>query len=75
MERIRTEILPGVWLTALRTDKFKTACLSVNLLTQLRRETAACTAVLPYVLRRGSTYGPTWWTASARSCSSASAPG
>ena len=29
MERIRTEILPGVWLTALRTDKFKTACLSV----------------------------------------------
>ena len=49
MERIRTEILPGVWLTALRTDKFKTAWLSVNLLTQLRRETAACTAVLPYV--------------------------
>ena len=58
MERIRTEILPGVWLTALRTDKFKTACLSVNLLTQLRRSTAACTAVLPYVLRRGSTRLP-----------------
>ena len=58
MERIRTEILPGVWLTALRTDKFKTAWLSVNLLTQLRRETAACTAVLPYVLRRGSTRLP-----------------
>ena len=52
MQRIRTEILPGVWLTALRTDKFKTAWLSVNLLAQLRRETAACTAVLPYVLRR-----------------------
>lgn len=50
MQRIRTEILPGVWLTALRTEKFKTAWLSVNLLTQLRRETAACTAVLPYVL-------------------------
>ena len=54
MQRIRTEILPGVWLTALRTEKFKTAWLSVNLLTQLRRETAACTAVLPYVLRRGT---------------------
>ena len=53
MQRIRTEILPGVWLTALRTEKFKTAWLSVNLLTQLRRETAACTAALPYVLRRG----------------------
>ena len=33
MQRIRTEILPGVWLTALRTEKFKTAWLSVNLLT------------------------------------------
>lgn len=58
MQRIRTEILPGVWLTALRTEKFKTAWLSVNLLTQLRRETAACTAVLPYVLRRGCTRLP-----------------
>ena len=47
-----------MWLTALRTDKFKTAWLSVNLLTQLRRATAACTAVLPYVLRRGSTRLP-----------------
>ena len=47
-----------MWLTALRTDKFKTAWLSVNLLTQLRRSTAACTAVLPYVLRRGSTRLP-----------------
>ena len=58
MQRIRTEILPGVWLTALRTEKFKTAWLSVNLLTQLRRETTACTAVLPYVLRRGCTRLP-----------------
>ena len=58
MQRIRTEILPGVWLTALRTEKFKTAWLSVNLLTQLRRETAACTAVLPYVLRCGCTRLP-----------------
>ena len=58
MQRIRTEILPGVWLTALRTEKFKTAWLSVNLLTQLRRSTAACTAVLPYVLRLGCTRLP-----------------
>jgi len=54
----RTEIMPGVWLSHLHTDKFKTACLSVNLLTQLKRETASMNALLPYVLRRGtSLYG------------------
>ena len=41
METVRKEILPGVWLTALRSDKFKTGCLSINLLTQLDRETAS----------------------------------
>lgn len=58
MQRTRTEILPGVWLTALHTDKFKTGCLSVTLLTQLTREHAAMNAVLPFVLRRGSTALP-----------------
>ena len=58
MERTRSEILPGVWLSHLRSDKFKTACLSLNLLTQLKRETAAMNALIPYVLRRGTTaYG------------------
>ena len=55
MEVTRTELLPGVFLTHLQTDKFKTACLSVNLLTQLRRETAAMNALIPAVLRRGTT--------------------
>ena len=41
MELTRTEIMPGVWLNYLRSDKFKTACLSLTLLTQLKRETAA----------------------------------
>lgn len=54
MEYARSEILSGVWLTHIRSDKFKTACLSVNLLTQLRRETAAMNALLPMVLRRGT---------------------
>ena len=53
MDMTRTELLPGVWLNHLRSDKFKTACLSVNLLTQLTRETASMNALLPYVLRRG----------------------
>ena len=47
MQVTRTEILPGVWLSCLHTDKFKTACLSLSLLTQLRRETAALNALIP----------------------------
>ena len=58
MEYARSEIMSGVWLSHIRTDKFKTACLSVSLLTQLKRETAAMNALLPQVLRRGTTrYG------------------
>lgn len=58
MELTRTEILPGVWLNHLRSDKFKTACLSLNLLTQLKRETASMNALIPYVLRRGTARCP-----------------
>ena len=58
MEFNRTELMPGVFLSHLRSDKFKTACMSVTLLTQLRRETAAMNAIIPFVLRRGTTrYG------------------
>ena len=58
MEFNRTELMPGVFLSHLRSDKFKTACMSVTLLTQLQRETAAMNAVIPFVLRRGTTrYG------------------
>lgn len=58
MEFNRNELMPGVFLSHLRSDKFKTACMSVTLLTQLRRETAAMNAVIPFVLRRGTTrYG------------------
>ena len=54
MEYFREELFPCVSLTALQTDKFKTGCLTAYLLTQLRRETAAENAVLPYVLRSGT---------------------
>ena len=58
MEIMRTEIAPGVALNCLRSDKFKTACVSVSLLCQLQRETASINALVPYVLRRGtSRYG------------------
>ncbi len=66
MELTRTELLPGVWLSHLRTEKFKTACLSLTLLTQLKRETAAMNALIPYVLRRGTTRYPDLESLSAR---------
>ena len=55
MNYTRSELFPGVWLTHLKNDKFKTACLSINLLTQLDRETASMNALIPFVLRRGTT--------------------
>jgi predicted Zn-dependent peptidase len=54
----RKEIMPGVNLTALRTDKFKTGCLSLSLLTQLDRDTASMNALIPCVLRRGTALSP-----------------
>lgn len=54
MEITRTELMPGVWLNHLRSDKFKTACMSLTLLTQLKRDSASMNALIPYVLRRGT---------------------
>ena len=58
MTLIRNEIMPGVWLTCVTTDKFKSGCLSINMITQLRRETAAMNALIPQVLRRGTRQYP-----------------
>lgn len=52
------EILKGVRLTCIPTEKFKTGCLSVNLVTQLTPETASKNALLPKVLRRGTAAHP-----------------
>lgn len=66
MEQVRKEILPGVFLTCLKTDKFKTGLLSLNLLTRLCRENAAKNALIPSVLRRGTAYYPDMESLSAR---------
>ena len=66
MEYSRRELAPCVYLTALRTDQFKTGYLTASLLTQLSRERAALNAVLPYVLRRGTTSAPDMRAFSAR---------
>ena len=58
MQELRKEILPGVFLTCLRTDKFKTGLLSINFLTPLTRENASKNALIPCVLRRGTSRYP-----------------
>ena len=59
MQTITTrEILPHANLTCVSSDKFKTGCFSVNLITQLRKETASKNALIPRVLLRGTAYHP-----------------
>ena len=54
----REEIMPGVWLNCIRSDKFKSALLSINLLAQLDKDTAAMNALIPAVLSRGTALYP-----------------
>ena len=53
-EVTRTELLPGVYLTAVHTMKFKSSYMGIQLLTPLRAEHAAANALIPMVLRRGT---------------------
>ena len=54
MEPVRLEIAPEVNLDYVRSDKFKTGTLSVQLITPLDEKTASFGALLPSVLRRGT---------------------
>ncbi len=56
---VKRQIMPGVDLTCMRTDKFKTGSLSITLLTELNKETASKTALIMRVLRRGTSAHPT----------------
>ena len=51
-------VVPGVRLHAMQTDKFKTACFSVNFRRQHNAENAALDALLPSVLLRGTERWP-----------------
>ena len=54
MEIKRIELMPDVWLTSIRTRKFKTSCWALQLLTPLKKDTATMNALLPFVLCRGT---------------------
>ncbi len=50
----RTELFPGVHLTAVHTKKFKSSILGLQFLLPLDAETASLNALIPPVLRRGT---------------------
>lgn len=54
----REEIMSGVWLNHIQSDRFKTADLAFVFLTQLDRETAFMNALIPAVLTRGTVQHP-----------------
>lgn len=54
----RTQLLPGVFLTAIHTEKFKSSLFSMTLLTPLRAQRAATEALIPFLLLRGSETHP-----------------
>ena len=54
----RCELLPGVMLTAVQSDKFKTGCFSVNFLRPLCQEDASKNALIFSVLLRGTEKHP-----------------
>lgn len=62
----RKEIMPGVFLNFEKSDKFKTTFMSITLLNQLERETAAMNALIPFVLKRGTRYYPDMESLSSR---------
>jgi len=49
----RVELCPGVRLNMVQTDRFKTGCFSINVLTPLNANTASVNALIPSVLLRG----------------------
>ena len=54
----RIELLPGVYLRAVQTGRFKTGCLNINFIRPLTAEEAPLSALLPSVLLRGTRRHP-----------------
>jgi len=57
-EVTRKQIMPDTHLTCVKTEKFKTCCLSLTLITKLDKQTASKNALLPRVLLRGTSARP-----------------
>ena len=61
----RFELVPGVGLTCITTTKFKTECMTINILDSLNQEHASHNALLPNILCRGSKNHPNMYSISA----------
>lgn len=59
MKVTEVQYSPGIALTVVQTDKFKSATLSATFLTPLKKKVASANALVPYVLRRGTEQYPT----------------
>ena len=65
MKVTRLTLRPGIHLTAVQTKKFKSSVLAAHFLTPLSTQDAACNALVPMVLRRGTAEHPDLETLSA----------
>lgn len=54
----RIELMPGVFLRAIQTDRFKTGCMSLNFVRPMSAGEAPYAALLPSVLLRGTQEHP-----------------
>ena len=54
----KRHIMPAVNLTCVTTDRFKTGLITVNIITKLSNSSASKNALLPRVLRRGTSLHP-----------------
>lgn len=53
MKTTEFEVLPGIFLRTVQTNRFKTASLAAAFLSPLKEKTASVRALLPFLLRRG----------------------
>lgn len=58
MEMFYKNILPGINLRVIESDRFETSCISVNFLANADAMTASHMTLVPRVLRRGTVYHP-----------------
>ncbi len=58
MTQTHKEILSGVFLRSIQTDKFKSSCFSITFHVPLSEDTASVNALIPNVLRRGTVAHP-----------------
>jgi len=54
----KTQLAPGVSLTCVNAERFKSGSITINFISSLTKKTASANALLPRVLRRGSVNYP-----------------